>query len=82
MLLKVHLYIEPFFAFTTPHGSALFQMSSIVMPGMVEKKRGVVINIASAAGNMPVPLLTVYSACKVSVSTEDQVQNTCPTVLF
>lgn len=35
------------------------------MPGMVARKKGVVINIASAAGNVPTPLLTVYSACKV-----------------
>ena len=45
----------------------LFQMTSIVLPMMVAKHKGVVINIASASGSNPAPLLTVYSSCKVSV---------------
>ncbi|XP_065166436.1 very-long-chain 3-oxoacyl-CoA reductase [Atheta coriaria] len=39
-------------------------MCKIVMPGMVERKRGVIINISSAAAVIPNPLLTVYAATK------------------
>lgn len=42
-------------------------MTSIVIPGMVERRRGAIINLSSASGIHPTPLLTVYSACKVSV---------------
>ncbi|WAR03435.1 DHB12-like protein [Mya arenaria] len=44
--------------------TSVTMMSSIVMPGMLKKKKGVVINIASASGVIPTPLLSVYSACK------------------
>ncbi|XP_061180286.1 very-long-chain 3-oxoacyl-CoA reductase-like [Saccostrea echinata] len=44
--------------------TAVTMMTSIVMPAMVERKKGAVINISSAGGLYPVPLLTVYSACK------------------
>ncbi|XP_052801662.1 very-long-chain 3-oxoacyl-CoA reductase-like isoform X2 [Mya arenaria] len=47
--------------------TSVTMMSSIVMPGMLKKKKGVVINIASASGVIPTPLLSVYSACKVYV---------------
>ncbi|XP_060537170.1 very-long-chain 3-oxoacyl-CoA reductase [Cylas formicarius] len=39
-------------------------MCKIVMPGMTERRRGVVINIASTAALIPSPLLTVYGASK------------------
>ncbi|KAJ8984494.1 hypothetical protein NQ317_006154 [Molorchus minor] len=39
-------------------------MCKIVMPGMVERRRGVVVNISSTASQIPSPLLTVYSASK------------------
>lgn len=39
-------------------------MCKIVLPGMVERKRGVVINISSTAAQIPSPLLTVYAASK------------------
>ncbi|XP_061188398.1 very-long-chain 3-oxoacyl-CoA reductase-like [Saccostrea echinata] len=44
--------------------TAVTMMTSIVMPAMVERKKGAVINISSAAGLHPIPLITVYSACK------------------
>lgn len=45
---------------------SVLNMCQIVMPRMVEKKKGVVINISSASALFPSPLLTVYAASKVS----------------
>ncbi|XP_058809241.1 very-long-chain 3-oxoacyl-CoA reductase [Phymastichus coffea] len=38
-----------------------------VLPGMMERGKGVVINVGSAAGAMPSPYLAVYSASKMFV---------------
>jgi 17beta-estradiol 17-dehydrogenase / very-long-chain 3-oxoacyl-CoA reductase len=35
-----------------------------VLPGMVERKRGAIINVSSFSGTFPMPLLSVYSATK------------------
>ncbi|KAL1130245.1 hypothetical protein AAG570_013183, partial [Ranatra chinensis] len=43
-------------------------MCQIVMPGMAERRKGVVINVSSTAANIPSPLLSVYGASKVFVS--------------
>ncbi|XP_022187268.1 very-long-chain 3-oxoacyl-CoA reductase [Nilaparvata lugens] len=43
-------------------------MCQIVMPSMVENRRGVVINISSTAGHIPSPLLSIYAASKIFVS--------------
>lgn len=42
-------------------------MTKVVLPKMVERKKGAIINIASLSGAMPTPLLTVYSATKTFV---------------
>ncbi|XP_074659862.1 very-long-chain 3-oxoacyl-CoA reductase-like [Tubulanus polymorphus] len=47
--------------------TSVTMMTSIVLPGMVEKKKGVIVNVSSASGAMPTPLLSVYSATKVYV---------------
>ncbi|XP_033638686.1 very-long-chain 3-oxoacyl-CoA reductase-like [Asterias rubens] len=39
-------------------------MTAIVLPGMLERKKGIVVNVSSASGMNPSPLLTVYSATK------------------
>lgn len=39
-------------------------MCKIVLPGMVERKRGVIVNISSTAAQIPSPLLSVYAASK------------------
>lgn len=39
-------------------------MCKIVMPGMVERRKGLVVNVGSSAAMMPSPLLSVYSATK------------------
>ncbi|KAK9744690.1 short chain dehydrogenase [Popillia japonica] len=46
---------------------AVVNMCKIALPGMVERKRGAIINISSLAANIPQPLLTVYSASKAFV---------------
>ncbi|EEB18667.1 steroid dehydrogenase, putative [Pediculus humanus corporis] len=40
------------------------KMCDVVMPKMVERKNGVVINISSASALLPSPMLTVYAATK------------------
>ncbi|XP_034536343.1 very-long-chain 3-oxoacyl-CoA reductase-B isoform X2 [Notolabrus celidotus] len=47
--------------------TSVCQMTRLVLPGMVERKKGVVLNISSASGMYPVPLLTIYSASKAFV---------------
>ncbi|KAH8305315.1 hypothetical protein KR044_001254 [Drosophila immigrans] len=43
-------------------------MTAIFMPGMVVKRKGVVINLSSTAGVIPNPLLSVYSSSKAFVN--------------
>ncbi|XP_007944706.1 very-long-chain 3-oxoacyl-CoA reductase [Orycteropus afer afer] len=43
------------------------KMTQWVLPGMVERSKGVIVNISSASGMHPVPLLTIYSATKAFV---------------
>ena len=40
---------------------------------MNHRKRGAIVNISSAGGDFPLPLLTVYAASKVSVSIADSI---------
>ncbi|XP_069463213.1 very-long-chain 3-oxoacyl-CoA reductase-like [Ambystoma mexicanum] len=47
---------------------SLTKMTQIVLPGMVKRKRGAVINISSEAGAHPTPLFNVYSSTKAYVS--------------
>jgi 17beta-estradiol 17-dehydrogenase / very-long-chain 3-oxoacyl-CoA reductase len=46
--------------------SSTTNMSLMILPQMVERKKGVVVNISSTVAIIPSPLLTVYSATKVS----------------
>ncbi|XP_075062500.1 very-long-chain 3-oxoacyl-CoA reductase-B-like [Mixophyes fleayi] len=43
------------------------QMTRIILPKMVARKKGLIINISSESGTRPMPLVTVYSASKVFV---------------
>ncbi|KAI5638787.1 short chain dehydrogenase domain-containing protein [Phthorimaea operculella] len=43
------------------------RMTGLVLPGMVSREKGVVINIGSASSIIPSPLLTVYAASKAYV---------------
>ncbi|AWP07995.1 Hypothetical protein SMAX5B_005076 [Scophthalmus maximus] len=44
--------------------TSVCQMTRLVLPRMAERSKGVILNISSASGMYPVPLLTVYSATK------------------
>ncbi|XP_041093185.1 hydroxysteroid (20-beta) dehydrogenase 2 isoform X2 [Polyodon spathula] len=44
------------------------QMTRIVLPQMIQRKKGLIINISSEAGSHPHPMLTLYSATKVFVN--------------
>lgn len=46
---------------------AMTRMTLIVLPGMVERKRGLVINLSSLSSIIPAPLLAVYGASKAYV---------------
>ncbi|XP_037543613.1 hydroxysteroid (20-beta) dehydrogenase 2 [Nematolebias whitei] len=44
------------------------QMTRLVLPSMVEREKGLIINISSEMGVRPQPLLALYSASKVFVT--------------
>ena len=45
--------------------NTVINMCQIVMPAMVEQRKGVVINLSSASALFPCPMLSVYGASKV-----------------
>ncbi|KAI5100407.1 very-long-chain 3-oxoacyl-CoA reductase-A [Silurus meridionalis] len=46
--------------------TSVCQMTRLVLPKMEARAKGVILNISSASGMYPVPLLTVYSSTKAS----------------
>ncbi|XP_034746624.1 very-long-chain 3-oxoacyl-CoA reductase isoform X2 [Etheostoma cragini] len=48
------------------------QMTRLILPGMVERGTGLIINISSEAGVRPQPLLSLYSATKIFVTAFSQ----------
>ncbi|KAJ8267153.1 hypothetical protein GJAV_G00139120 [Gymnothorax javanicus] len=44
------------------------QMTRLVLPQMVEKGKGLIINVSSEIGSQPQPMLTLYCATKVFVA--------------
>lgn len=44
------------------------QMTKLLLPKMLEKQRGIVVNISSSAGTMNMPMHIVYSATKVGTN--------------
>ncbi|XP_047631901.1 very-long-chain 3-oxoacyl-CoA reductase [Phacochoerus africanus] len=51
----------------TVNALSVCKMTRLVLPGMVERSKGAILNISSASGMYPVPLLTIYSATKAFV---------------
>ncbi|XP_065336425.1 very-long-chain 3-oxoacyl-CoA reductase [Cloeon dipterum] len=53
--------------------TSITHMTHVVLPQMIERKRGVVVNVSSTTAMIPSPLLSVYSASKAFVDkfTED-----------
>jgi len=47
--------------------TSLTHMSKLFLPGMLERKRGRVLNVGSTAGFVPGPLMAVYYASKAYV---------------
>uniref|UniRef100_A0A8C6UGW8 3-ketoacyl-CoA reductase n=1 Tax=Neogobius melanostomus TaxID=47308 RepID=A0A8C6UGW8_9GOBI len=47
--------------------TSVCQMTRLVLPRMVDRSKGVILNISSASGMYPLPLLTVYSSSKAFV---------------
>jgi short-subunit dehydrogenase len=48
-------------------------LCKIVLPGMLDRKKGVIVNISSMSATIPNPMLTVYSASKVGMN----IHNVC-----
>lgn len=46
--------------------NSVLYMTKLVLPSMVERKKGLIINISSMAAIIPNPLLSVYSSTKVN----------------
>ena len=43
----------------------MIRMTHMILPGMLRRNRGVVLNIGSISGAFSTPLATVYAATKV-----------------
>jgi 17beta-estradiol 17-dehydrogenase / very-long-chain 3-oxoacyl-CoA reductase len=62
-----HKYAEnnaPFSDLINCNIKSVTKMTAIVLPNMVKKKKGIIINIGSGAGRLSYPILTTYSASK------------------
>ncbi|XP_051885365.1 very-long-chain 3-oxoacyl-CoA reductase-A [Pristis pectinata] len=46
---------------------SICKMSAMVLPAMVQRSKGIILNVSSASALFPVPLLTLYSASKTFV---------------
>jgi len=42
-------------------------MTKAVLPNMIKRKKGLIVNMSSAAGGLPYQLISLYSATKVRV---------------
>ena len=44
------------------------EITKLLLPGMLTRGSGIIINITSLAGQLPVPYMGYYSACKAALS--------------
>ncbi|KAI2664543.1 Very-long-chain 3-oxoacyl-CoA reductase-B [Labeo rohita] len=47
---------------------SITQMSRLVLPGMLEREKGLIINISSESASQPQPMQSMYSASKIFVT--------------
>lgn len=52
--------------------NATLKVTKLVVPGMIARKRGLILTVGSFASLIPSPLLAVYSGSKAFVSTWSQ----------
>lgn len=52
--------------------NATMKVTKLVIPGMVSRKRGLILTVGSFASLIPSPLLAVYSGSKAFLSTWSQ----------
>lgn len=49
--------------------TATLRVTHAILPGMVQRKRGLILNIGSFAGAIPSPMLATYSGTKAFLTT-------------
>ena len=54
---------------------SFLRMTHMVLPGMLDRNRGVIINISSGSGVHPIPLLSNYSGTKAFIQKTSQALN-------
>ena len=57
---------------TLVHSNATLKVTKLVLPGMLERKRGLILSVGSFAALVPSPLLAVYSGSKAFLKTWSQ----------
>ncbi|KAG6371821.1 hypothetical protein JVT61DRAFT_9183 [Boletus reticuloceps] len=48
---------------------ATLRVTHAVLPGMIQRKRGLMLNVGSFAGQVPTPMLSIYSSTKAFLTT-------------
>jgi len=48
--------------------AALNEMTRLVLPGMVSRKKGGIVNVSSLSGVVPAPMLSTYSGTKAYIN--------------
>lgn len=65
---RPHMYLEASLELTNRlievNLNSMTRMTYIVLPGMVSRRRGSIVNVSSGAGSLPQPLQAVYGGCK------------------
>jgi len=55
---------EPFQQIITVNAASVVMMTKMILPDMLEKKKGIIVNVSTIGSIFPLPLYTVYSATK------------------